>query len=47
MAYVNEGVYPEVLRYWQQSLRIFQRLGDNVGANNMLNNIGVVYSIQG
>ncbi|RNI21979.1 tetratricopeptide repeat-containing sensor histidine kinase [Rufibacter latericius] len=47
LAYVNEGGYPEVIRYWEQSLAIFNQLGDKVGASNMLNNIGVIYSIQG
>lgn len=47
MAYVNEGNYPNVLRYWQQSLNIFNKIDDKVGASNMLNNIGVIYSIQG
>ncbi|WP_207431562.1 tetratricopeptide repeat-containing sensor histidine kinase [Sabulibacter ruber] len=47
LASVSVGNYPEVIRYWERSLAIFNQLGDKVGASNMLSNIGVIYSIQG
>ena len=42
-----KGKYAETLDYWNQSLRIFETMKDDVGIANMLSNIGAVYFNQG
>ncbi|MFH1121750.1 MAG: adenylate/guanylate cyclase domain-containing protein [Bacteroidota bacterium] len=42
MGYYFQGNYIETLLYWQQSLEIFQSMGDKLGIANMLNNLGAV-----
>jgi tetratricopeptide (TPR) repeat protein len=43
MAYFAKSDYISVLEYWQQSLAVFDSIGDRVGVSNILNNIGSVY----
>lgn len=47
LAYYIKGNYPEVKNYWEQSLGIFQVMGDRLGISNLLNNLGAVYFTQG
>jgi signal transduction histidine kinase len=47
LAYYVQGKYGDVLQYWQQSLKIFVALQDQLGISNILNNIGSVYNNQG
>lgn len=42
MGYYFQGNYIETLLYWQQSLAVFQSIGDKLGIANMLNNLGAV-----
>jgi class 3 adenylate cyclase len=42
MGYYFQGNYIETLLYWQQSLSVFQSIGDKLGIANMLNNLGAV-----
>jgi len=43
LAYYTKGKYSETLGYWQQSLKIFEVIGDQIGVSNLLNNIGAIY----
>jgi class 3 adenylate cyclase/Tfp pilus assembly protein PilF len=45
--YYNQSKHIEALDYWNQSLRVFEQIKDDVGVSNMLSNIGVVYMDQG
>ncbi|HTF30354.1 MAG TPA: adenylate/guanylate cyclase domain-containing protein [Flavitalea sp.] len=47
MVYYMKGMYAETLGYWIPSLEIFEKLGDDIGISNMLNNIGAIYLNQG
>lgn len=47
MGYYKKGNYLEVLNNWQQSLAIYDSLGDLGGVANLLMNIGAVYFNQG
>ncbi|MEX1241667.1 MAG: adenylate/guanylate cyclase domain-containing protein [Cyclobacteriaceae bacterium] len=43
LCYHRQGDFPEALTNWNQSLRIFETIGDVEGQSNMFNNIGAVY----
>ncbi len=47
MVYYGKGMYGETLDFWNQSLQVFESIGDDVGTSNMLNNIGAIYLNQG
>ena len=47
MVYYMKGMYAETLDFWNQSLEVFEKIGDDVGISNMLNNIGAIYLNQG
>jgi len=47
LGYYYQGKYIETLDYWNQSLKIFDSLKDQIGVANILNNIGAVYQDQG
>jgi len=47
LVYSMQGKYVETLEYWQQSLKVFESISDDVGVSNMLNNFGVIYYYQG
>jgi signal transduction histidine kinase len=42
-----QGKYVETLDYWNESLRIFENIKDDIGVSNMLNNIGAIYLNEG
>ena len=42
-----EGKYIETINYWQESLNIFESIGDKVGVSNLLSNLGAVNSNEG
>lgn len=43
LCFNREGKFPESLTNWNQSLAIFESIGDMDGQSNMFNNIGTVY----
>lgn len=43
LCYNRQGKFPEALTNWNQSLEIFNAIGDVDGQSNMFNNIGTVY----
>jgi adenylate cyclase len=45
--YYLKGKYVEALDYWNQALKIFEDIKDDIGISNMLNNIGAIYLTQG
>jgi adenylate cyclase len=47
MGHYFKGEYIDVLIYWQQSLNVFESIGDKLGEANMLSNIGAVHFNQG
>ncbi|RYE28453.1 MAG: tetratricopeptide repeat protein [Sphingobacteriales bacterium] len=47
MVYYMKGMYAETLGFWIESLEVFEKIGDDVGVSNMLNNIGAIYLNQG
>ena len=47
LGYYYQGKYLETLDYWNQSLKVFDSLQDQIGVANILNNIGAVYQDQG
>jgi adenylate cyclase len=47
LVYYMQGKYVETLDYWNQSLKIFEDLKDDVGTSNLLNNIAAIYFDQG
>ena len=47
LGYYYLGKYIETLDYWNQSLKFFDSLKDQIGVANILNNIGAVYQDQG
>ena len=47
LAYYYQGVFPDALAYWNESLQIFEILKDDVGIANLLNNIGGLYADEG
>jgi adenylate cyclase len=47
LGYYFQGKYVETLDYWEQSLKMFEELQDDIGIANLLNNIAAVYVNQG
>ncbi len=47
MAYFAKSDYISVLENWEQSLAVFDSIGDKAGVSNILNNMGSVYFDQG
>jgi len=47
IAYFAKSDYISVFEYWEQSLAVFDSIGDMNGVSNILNNIGSVYFEQG
>jgi len=45
--YKVKGDYDTALRYWEQSLAIYQELGDRQGEGTTLNNISQIYQAKG
>ena len=43
LAYFIKGDYDEVMKYWEESLTIFEAMKDQLGISNLLNNLGAVY----
>ncbi|WP_051189643.1 adenylate/guanylate cyclase domain-containing protein [Daejeonella oryzae] len=43
IAYYIQGDYKKTLDYWQQSLKTFQSINDELGEANLLSNIGSIY----
>lgn len=46
-AYFNKGIYIESINFWQQSLAIFDSIGNQQGVANIQNNLGAIYFNQG
>ncbi len=42
-----QGNYIEAIQYWQESLSLYDTIGDKTGVSTILSNIGVVYYNQG
>lgn len=42
-----QGNYVEAIQYWQESLNLYEAIGDQTGVSTVLSNIGVVYYNQG
>lgn len=47
LGYYYQGKYLETLEHWNESLKIFEDLKDDLGVANLLNNIAAVYGDQG
>lgn len=47
MAYYFQGKYLETIQYWQESLDLYETMGDTKGVANTLSNIGAIYFNQG
>jgi len=47
LGYYLQGKSVETLEYWEQSLALFDSIGDKTGVANILNNEGAVYFNQG
>lgn len=47
LGYYYQGKYLETLEYWNESLKIFELLKDEIGVANLLNNIAAIYADQG
>jgi class 3 adenylate cyclase len=47
IGYYMQSKYLETLEYWQQSLAVYDSIGDRKGVANILNNQGAVYFNQG
>ena len=47
IAYYYQGNYVSALDFWEQSLATFEKMKDEVGVSNLLNNIGAVYFNRG
>ncbi|MEJ7586609.1 MAG: adenylate/guanylate cyclase domain-containing protein [Ferruginibacter sp.] len=47
LGYYYQGKYLETLANWNESLKIFEELKDDLGVANLLNNIAAVYGDQG
>ena len=47
LGYYYQGKYVETLDYWEQSLKMFEELKDDIGIANLLNNIAAIYVNQG
>ena len=47
MVYYVQGQNIETVTYWEQSLSVFESIGDKVGIANMLSNVGVINNDEG
>ena len=47
LGYYYQARYVETLDYWEQSLKMFEELKDDIGIANLLNNIAAIYVNQG
>ena len=47
LGYYYQAKYVETLDYWEQSLKIFEALQDDIGIANLLNNIAAIYVNKG
>ncbi|HEV8272290.1 MAG TPA: adenylate/guanylate cyclase domain-containing protein [Chitinophagaceae bacterium] len=47
LVYYSQAKYVETLDYWEQSLKIFEDIKDDIGIANLLSNIGTLYSNKG
>lgn len=47
LTYYYQGKYLETINNWQQSLLIFEEIGDKLGVSNLLNNLGAVNNNEG
>ena len=47
LGYYFEQDYLKVLESWQESLEVYESLGDENGISNLLNNLGAIYFNQG
>jgi len=47
LGYYYQAKYVETLDYWEQSLKMFEELQDDLGIANLLNNIAAIYVNQG
>lgn len=47
LVYYMQARFVETLDHWNESLRIFEEIKDDVGISNLLNNIGAIYFAQG
>ncbi|NND09860.1 MAG: tetratricopeptide repeat protein [Flavobacteriaceae bacterium] len=46
-AHYSKGNYSEALKYWEESLKIKEEIGDKSGVSKSLNNIGIINAVQG
>ena len=47
LAYYYQGIFPDALASWNESLQTFEILKDDIGIANLLNNIGGLYADEG
>jgi class 3 adenylate cyclase len=47
MGFYFQGNYVEASINWEESLKIYESIGDEWGAANLMSNLGAVYSMQG
>ena len=47
LGYYYQSKYVETLDYWEQSLKIFEDIKDDIGIANLLNNIAAIFVNQG
>src|SRR5688572_24800616 len=47
LSYYAQAKYVETLQYWDESLKIFEELRDDLGIANLLSNLAAVYVNQG
>jgi tetratricopeptide (TPR) repeat protein len=47
LGYYYQAKYVETMDYWEQSLKMFEELKDDIGIANLLNNIAAIYVNQG
>lgn len=47
LGYYYQAKYVETLDYWEQSLKMFEELQDDIGIANLLNNIAAIYVNKG
>ena len=47
LAYYYQGIFTDALASWNESLKVFEILKDDIGIANLLNNIGGLYADEG
>src|SRR5687767_4934636 len=47
LSYYAQAKYVETLEYWEESLKMFEEMQDDIGVANLLNNIAAVYVSEG